>query len=83
VLSFFVLFLIAYIVYLHAKIVRTGLTKAENPVFVFEKPELPKKLQAVQDRLDQWRLQGLLTLEEYEKMAHLVKEDAAREAKPS
>ncbi len=75
----FVLFLIAYIVYLHARIIRTGMRQAENPVFVYEEPVLSRPLQAVSDRLDRWRGEGRLSREEHEKLKFLVAEDGARE----
>lgn len=77
-LGFLVLFLIAYIVYLHAKIVRTGLDKAERPEFVFEKPQLPKALQTVADRLDKWKEEGRLTAEQHENLMYMLREDAAK-----
>jgi glycyl-tRNA synthetase beta chain len=78
VLSFLVCLLVAYIIYLHAKFVRRGLPAAENPVFVMEKPELPRKLQAVSDRIDQWKEEGRIDRAEHEKLAQLVREDAER-----
>jgi hypothetical protein len=79
-LGFFTLFLIAYIVYLHAKLIRRGLPQAEKPEFVYEKPELPKALQSVADRLEAWRQDGRLSAEEHEKLMHFVWEDAAAKA---
>lgn len=76
-LGFLVLFLIAYIIYLHAKFVRKGLTAAEHPVFVYEKPQLPKPLQMTADRLDLWRQDGRLSREEHEKLMSFVREDAS------
>jgi hypothetical protein len=78
-LGFAVLFLSAYIVYLHARIVRKGLTQAENPVFVYEKPELSRALQHVADRVDRWREEGRLSREEHEKLTFLIQEDGAAE----
>ena len=80
--GFFVLFLIAYIIYLHARLVRKGLTAAENPVFVYEKPALPKALQGTADRLDLWKEEGRLSREEHEKLMSLVREDAAKMPPP-
>lgn len=83
-LSFLVLLLVAYIVYLHAKMVRTGLRSAESPVFVLEEPQLPGKLQAMADRIAAWKDEGRITIEEREKLLHLLREDAARlERKPA
>lgn len=77
-LGFLVLGLIAYIVYLHAKMVRTGLDKAAHPEFVFEKPQLPKALQTVADRLDIWKDEGRLTAEQHENLMYMVREDASK-----
>ena len=77
-LGFVVLGLIAYIVYLHAKIIRTGLSQAEKPTFVMEAPTLPKALQAVADRVEAWKAEGRLSLEEHEKLSHLIREDASK-----
>jgi hypothetical protein len=77
-LGFLVLFLIGYIVYLHGKMVRAGLGQAEKPLFVFEKPQLPKALQTVADRLDKWKEEGRLTAEQHENLMYLLREDAAK-----
>ena len=74
-----VLILIAYVVYLHGKLVRTGLTQAENPVFVMEQPALSRPLQATADRIELWRREGRISREEYELLTALVREDGARE----
>ena len=78
-LGFLVLFLVAYIIYLHARIVQKGLPQAEHPTFVYEKPALSRPLQAVSDRLDLWREEGRLSREEHENLMSLVQEDGARE----
>jgi hypothetical protein len=78
-LGFVVVLLVAYIVYLHAKFVRKGLTQAETLTFVYEKPALSKPLQAVADRLDKWKEEGRVSREDHERLMALVREDSAQE----
>lgn len=57
---------------------RRTLKKAEHPTWVLEKPPLPKDLASLVIRLDKWRSEGRLTLEDYERLMYLCQEDAAK-----
>ncbi len=65
------------LLWLMARLFRPAVRAAEAPVFVLEKPPLPRDLAPVASRLERWREEGRLPREDYERLAALVREDAA------
>ena len=61
-----------------ARLFRPAVRAADAPpVFVLEKPPLPRDLAPVAARLERWREEGRLSREEFERLAGLIREDAA------
>ena len=79
-LNLLILLCIVYLLYRMAKVFRQTMTAVENPRFVLEKPPMPKDLAAAASRLEKWREEGRLSREDFERLMHLVREDAEKPA---
>lgn len=59
-----------------ARLFRPALSAADAPVFVLERPALPRDLAPVATRVERWRAEGRLSREDCERLMALVREDA-------
>ncbi|MBL0349922.1 MAG: hypothetical protein IPP68_06065 [Elusimicrobia bacterium] len=67
----------AVLLWMMARLFRPAVRAAEAPVFVLEKPPLPRELAPVAARLDRWREEGRLSRADFERLDSLIREDAA------